>query len=366
MGEKRYEQTTFDMSKEKPKVDLKNYFCEHPFKYSEFHRKWDNPLNPEETQFLCCPDWNDINIRVSDDLMENWYSDAAVSVRKGHLSGDFKGCNENSCPALNTLMNTGKPAGNIKHISEWDPEKYNNHGPERVKICSDDSCNLKCPTCREELRPNTSEKTTRTGKLLNAITRDYGPTLKQVYTSGGGDPFYSTPMRNFLQNIDSNNFPNLEDVLLHTNGILFTPKIWEKMKNIHPHVKLVEISIDAATKDTYENKTRLGGKWDVLMENLEFIKTIETIRVVMLDFVVQKANFREMEDFVLMGLRIFGDSKFQLQINFQKVWPWPSIKPEVYKDMCVWDKDHEDYNEFVTEVKKLNQYSIVLHNLNEH
>jgi sulfatase maturation enzyme AslB (radical SAM superfamily) len=354
------------MSSKKSKVDLNNFFCEHPFVYSEFHRKYDNWPKVEETQFLCCPDWNDVNIRVSDNLMENWYSDAAVSVRKGHLSGDFKGCNANSCPALNTLMRTGKPAGNIKHKSEWDPKKYTNHGPHRVKICSDDSCNLKCPTCREELRPNTPEKTTRTGLLLKAITRDYGPTLKSVYTSGGGDPFYSTPMREFLQDIDKEKFPSLEEVVLHTNGILFTPKVWEKMKNIHPNATMVEISIDAATKDTYENKTRLGGKWDVLMENLKFISTIPTINMIMLDFVVQKANFREMEDFVLMGQRIFGESGKGLQINFQKVWPWPSLRPEVYKDMCVWDNDHADYKDFCTEIRKLDKYENILHNLNEH
>ena len=354
------------MSKTKPKVDLREFFCEHPFTYSEFHRKWDNPFNPTETQYVCCPDWNDINIRVSDDLMENWYSDAAVSIRKGHLSGDFKGCNPVSCPALNTLMNTGKPAGNIKHISEWNPKKYNNHGPERIKVCSDDACNLKCPTCREELRPNTAEKTTRTGNLMKAITRDYGATLKTIITSGGGDPFYSTPMREFLLGINKDNFPTLDYVILHTNGILFTPKMWEKMKNIHSQIKLVEISIDAARKDTYENIVRLGGKWDVLMENLEFIKTIDSIEMVMLDFVVQKANFREMEDFVLMGQRIFGESEFKLQINFTKVWPWPSIKPETYKEMCVWDSTHPDYNEFVKEIRKIEQYDIVLHNLNEY
>ena len=143
-------------------------------------------------------------------------------------------------------------------------------------------------------------------------------------------------------------------------------KIQSFMKNIHSQIKLVEISIDAARKDTYENIVRLGGKWDVLMENLEFIKTIDSIEMVMLDFVVQKANFREMEDFVLMGQRIFGESEFKLQINFTKVWPWPSIKPETYKEMCVWDSTHPDYNEFVKEIRKIEQYDIVLHNLNEY
>ena len=46
------------------------------------------------------------------------------------------------------------------------------------------------------------------------------------------------------------------------------------MKNIHKYVKSCEISIDSASKDIYENKVRLGGKWDDLIENLKYIATL--------------------------------------------------------------------------------------------
>ena len=351
----------------KPEVDLTKYFCEHPFIYSEFHRKWDNPLKPTETQFICCPDWNNINIRVSDNLQENWQSKEAKSIREGHLSGNFLGCNPTSCPALNTLVNTGKAVGSIRPIEDYNPEFYDRKGPMRVKICSDDACNLKCPTCREELRPNTPEKTSRTKRLLDSIERDYGATLEEIFTSGGGDPFYSTPMREWLQGIDKETFPTLKKVILHTNGILFTPKVWEKMVNIHPHVKLVEISIDAATKDTYEKKTRLGGRWDILMENLEFIKTIDTIEMLMLDFVVQKANYMEMEAFIKLAESKFSKSKFRYQVNFQRVWPWPSIQPERYKQMNVLDPEHPEHSKFLYHLGKIKQYDTnVLHNFHEY
>ena len=44
--------------------------------------------------------------------------------------------------------------------------------------------------------------------------------------------------------------------------------MWDSMPNVHKYVKSCEISIDAGTKDTYENKTRLGGNWENLMNNL--------------------------------------------------------------------------------------------------
>lgn len=346
-------------------VDLKQYFCEHPFIYSEFHRKWDSG-KPVEEQYICCPDWNNINIRESDNLHDNWHSDTVNEIRKGHLSGNFKGCNPINCPAYNTLLNTGKPAGNIKHISQFDPKKYNLEGPKRIKICSDDACNFKCPTCRTEIYPNTPEKTNRTNKLFESIKEHYGSTLKEIYVSGGGDPFYSVPMRNFLTGFKQEDFPEVNSVILHTNASLWTPKLWDQMTGIHPHVKLVEISIDAATKETYETKTRLGGKWHVLMENLEFIKTIDTIHTIMFSFVVQQNNFREMEMFVNLIADKFKDSKIQQVIQFQKVVQWPSISDERYKQMKIWEPEHPEYLDFVAELERLDKYEHLIHNLNEH
>ena len=63
---------------------------------------------------------------------------------------------------------------------------------------------------------------------------------------------------------------------IHTNGSLWTQSMWDTMKEVQPFVRTCEVSIDA-TKDTYENKTRIGGKWDILLENLKFITNIKTI-----------------------------------------------------------------------------------------
>lgn len=347
------------------KVDLTKYFCEHPFVYSEFHRKWDTG-KPIETQFLCCPDWNDVNIRISDDLSKNWNSKEAQEVREGHLSGNFKGCNPINCPAYNTLLNTGKPAGNIRPIEEFDPKYHRLDGPRRIKICSDDACNFKCPTCRSQLYPNTPEKTERTNNLLDSIRTYYGPTLKEIYVSGGGDPFYSIPMRNFLTNLNKEDFPVIESVILHTNASLWTPKLWKEMISIHPYVHMAEISIDAATQDTYENKVRLNGKWDVLMENLEFIKTIDTLDTIMFSFVVQQKNFREMESFILMIEEKFKDSNVTKVIQLQKVVQWPSIPDDVYETMKIWEPTHPEYEDFLDELEKIQDYPQVLQNLNEH
>jgi MoaA/NifB/PqqE/SkfB family radical SAM enzyme len=347
------------------KVDLKNYFCLHPFIYTEFHRDWSTG-KPKETQFLCCPDWNNVDIHVSDNLMDNWNSDAAKKVREGHLSGNFVGCSPINCPSFNTLLNTGEAAGSIRPISEYNEENFKQKGPVRIKVCSDDACNFRCPTCRTELYPNTPEKTDRTNKLLNNIKEYYGPTLKEIYLSGGGDPFYSIPIRNFLTDLKTEDFPVIESVILHTNGSLWTEKLWSQMTNIHPYVKDCEISIDAATKDTYENKTRLGGKWDVLMANLEFIKNIQTIERIWFSFVVQQNNYKEMEAFILLIDHLFKDSKIKTIIQLQKVTQWPSISDQRYAEMKIWEPTNPEYNDFLIELAKIKKYDNIFHNLNEH
>jgi hypothetical protein len=129
---------------------------------------------------------------------------------------------------------------------------------------------------------------------------------------------------------------------------------------------MAEISIDAATQDTYENKTRLGGKWDVLMANLEFIKTIDTIYTIIFSFVVQQNNFREMEAFILLIRGLFKDSKIKTVIQLQKVVQWPSISDERYKQMKIWEPTNPEYNDFVIELAKIKKYEDILHNLNEH
>jgi len=138
------------------------------------------------------------------------------------------------------------------------------------------------------------------------------------------------------------------------------------MIGIHPYVRMAEISIDAATKDTYENKTRLGGKWEVLMENLEFIRTIDTIETIIFSFVVQQNNFREMEAFVLMIDDLFKDSKIKTVIQLQKVVQWPSISDERYVQMKIWEPTNPEYSDFVKELVKIKKYKNILHNLNEH
>ena len=134
-------------------------------------------------------------------------------------------------------------------------------------------------------------------KEIEDIQNSYGKSVKSLYITGTGDPFVAVAFRDFLRNFDKSKWPSLKKIHLHTNATRWTPKMWESMSKIHKYVKSCEISIDAATKDTYENKTRIGGKWEVLLERLKFIIKIPTIQHYVFSFVVQDANYKEMYNF---------------------------------------------------------------------
>lgn len=331
-------------------TDLKKYYCELPFTYTELHT---------DKQTLCCPYWNTTDIKKSDDYLENWFSDEAKEVRQSMLDGSFKNCSVEYCPSLNTLVKTGRVTGPIRPIEEFDSSKYNK--PKRIKLCFDVACNLRCPSCRLDIVPNTDERTRVSREIFEKMEKSYSDELEEIFTSGTGDPFYSKPMREFLCGITQEKYPKLKNIIIHTNGILWTPKVWDMMSNIHPYVKTCEISIDASTKETYE-KVRLGGKWETLIENLHFVNTIPTVEQVSLSFVSQKGNYKEMDDFCKMMNDIFTNKK--VIIYFYKIANWGTFNDEEYNQVRIWDEDHEDYPLFLKEVEKLKKYNNVVHNFN--
>jgi MoaA/NifB/PqqE/SkfB family radical SAM enzyme len=334
-------------------IDLKDYFCDLPFTYTEIHK---------DRQTLCCPYWNDTNLKKSPDYLANWFSKEAEDVRDSMLDGTFKKCSTEFCPHLNQLVNKGQVTGPIHPISEFKKENYNK--PKRIKLCFDETCNLKCPSCRTRLIANTEERTKFTMNELTKLELNFSDELEEIFTSGTGDPFYSKPMREYLIDFPVEKYPKLKKIIIHTNGILWTPKIWGMLHKVHRYITEVEISVDAATKDTYENKTRLGGKWDVLMDNLKFINSIDTVNKVTTSFVVQKDNYKEMDPFVKLMKGIFGGHKDHTTY-FYRVNNWGTYSNEQWNRLNIFEKNHPEHSNFVNEVRKLNKYNKIIANLYE-
>ena len=336
------------------KVDLKNYFCSVPFNSLEIHNN---------VCFVCCPSWLPNSVKISEiPLKEMWNSEPIVDVRNSILDGSFKYCNKELCPYLSKLVNYGVPSGPIvlkESASHINPIIANNT-PDNVVMNFDRTCNYKCPSCRVDLIVEDSRGIKRIEKTIEEIDNYYSANVKTLYITGSGDPFVSVGFRNYLRNFNPKKYPKLKSIHLHTNASMWTKEMWDSMPNVHKYVKSCEISIDAGTKDTYENKTRLGGNWENLLNNLKFISTLPIS--VKTSFVVQDCNYTEMETFYNLMYSIFVN---KVNVFFGKITNWGTFSEGEFKLKQVWDDVHPEHELFKKEFNKICRNTNLFHNLYE-
>ena len=232
-----------------------------------------------------------------------------------------------------------------------------------VNFCFDRSCNLQCPSCRSELINYLGKDRIGVDDKLRQVNDEISETIKRLYLSGSADPFFSKSFRQFLINFDPTKYPMMEKIHIHTNGILWTEQLWERMKSIHPFVKSCEISIDAATQDTYETKTRIGGKWETLLNQLDFIIQIPTISEYIFSFVVQDSNYKEMYDFYKLITELNKPNK-KINIFFNHITNWGTYSESEYLLKDISNPNHELYSDFLVELDRIHNKKNVSHNFN--
>ena len=337
------------------KIDLKNYFCNVPFNSLEIHNN---------EYFLCCPSWLSTTFKRDDYTLDKiWNSEPVQEVRESILDGSFKHCNKELCPFLSKLVNHGVTSGpiSLKSESQYKSALLKNNGPDLINFNFDRTCNYKCPSCRVDLIVENSAGVKRVEKTIEDIDTHYSNDVKTLYITGSGDPFVSVGFRNYLRNFNPKKYPKLKTIHLHTNASMWNKEMWDSMPNVHKYIHSCEISIDAGTKDTYENKTRLGGNWENLINNLKFISTLPIN--VKTSFVVQDSNYMEMETFYNLMYSIFGK---RVNVFFGKITNWGTFSEGEFKIKKVWDENHPEHQLFKKEFNKIWKKEYLFHNLYEY
>ena len=337
-------------------MDLKNYICGVPFNSLEIHNN---------VCFVCCPSWLPNKIELGEIPLKDVYnSEPIVDIRNSILDGSFKYCDKKLCPYLSKLVNYGIESGpiHLKSNSNYTKPIIDNNTPDYLVLNFDRTCNYKCPSCRVDLIVESSEGLKRIEKTIDEIDTYYSKNVKTLYITGTGDPFVSVSFRNYLRNFDPKKYPKLQNIHLHTNASMWNKEMWDSMPNIHKFVHTCEISIDAGTKDTYENKTRLGGNWDNLLTNLKFIGTIPTLTSIKTSFVVQDSNYMEMEIFYNLMYSIFSK---KVEVFFGKITNWGTFSEGEFKIKQVWNINHPEHELFKKEFNKIWKNKKLFHNLYE-
>lgn len=335
-------------------LNKKDWVCTQPFNFLELF---------DYKSFMCCPNWLPVNLGDPMTLEKNWTSDLAEEVRKSIIDGNYKYCIESRCPKL-TGLKEGKTYGFIskKEFLE-NREKYDTGTPTSIKMNFDQSCNLKCPSCRRQFINYDGKDRERTESLMDHIENQLSLGLEHIECTGSGDPFFSRTFRKWMMNFDPLKYPNLKTIHLHTNATLWNESNWSRMQNIHKYVVSCEISVDAATKETYENKVRMGGKWEDIQKNLKYISTLPELIDVTVSFVVQYENYKEMKMFYEMIKQIFENKNKKWSVFYNRVVNWGTFTDEEFKKIDIGDPNHPNYPELVELYKQLPTTPNIRHNL---
>ena len=242
----------------------------------------------------------------------------------------YRYCNEHQCSYIKSNAVLDGQTERIQHL----------------RLAIDDSCNLRCPSCRKSMIFHKEGSAYNLGiKLADRINdwlHNYDHPI-QVHIGSDGDPFASHVYRHFMQQTPRRD--NITYSIL-TNGLMF-----KEFHNTVPYVvgKLKElgVSIDGATKETYE-KLRLGGKWEKINENLEYISELKNkhgFRFIM-HYVVQKDNYHEMEDIVMLAGKYNAD-----RVWFSRIQDWNTRSN--FSEHNIFDVQHPQHNDYRTQLEKL-------------
>jgi MoaA/NifB/PqqE/SkfB family radical SAM enzyme len=331
------------LRKQKPEIwdATGKWFCQMPF-----DQAW--VINEGEV-YTCCPVYLQIPIgnAYKQGWNDIWNSEIAQEIRSSILDGSFKYCNWFFCPVIaDNYLRAGYD--NKKLIRGSALPIYNKimdaNQPLRLAgVAHDYTCNLHCPSCRTERFVLSDEQKS---KLGFAKEKTLLPLIKNSveFQISGGEPFASQYNKELLAAINGKDFPNLKKIVITSNGLLFDEMQWEKIRNIHYLDIELYVSVDATKKETYEI-IRRGGDFETLLKNLKFLSGLrkeKKLSSLTINFVVQDHNYKEMPDFVKLGIELGVDF-----IAFQKIYNAGTYTADEFNHRTVFAPTHPEYKDFL-------------------
>jgi hypothetical protein len=320
-------------------AELKDYlaahFCERPFRTLE--------TTHTGLAFCCCPVWLPTPIgELASEPTALWNSPAARDIRDSIVDGSFRHCDHRTCPFIAGRIlprrDSAEAQAMIAQHQAGGPAPF----PAQVVLSHDKSCNLACPSCRSGLYLANKARQTQLDALTESSILPLLRNATEVVITGSGDAFGSNHFRNVIKRVTAGEFPNLS-IHLHTNGQLMDERAWRDL-GLAGHVGSVQISIDAARADTYAN-VRRPGNFPRLLKNLAFIKTLRgagEISHLHFSMVVQTANFREMPEFVKLGLDHAAD-----MVSFNMIRQRDIFSRDEFVEAFIGAPEHPLYREFL-------------------
>ena len=305
-------------------------------------------IDKQGSCYLCeCTAWlpqsaGNLHTQSLEDIVN---SKMARELQGSIADGSYRYCNNKQCSYLLDDYDSNAPWSEIAPITQI----------KNIRLAIDDSCNLSCPSCRtKQIFERDKSKLIKRYNLADKIidyVRSRSHTIN-IHVGSDGDPFASLVYRYFVKEIK--NLPNVR-FTIQTNGLLIK-KMYERHKELFKKLDVLNISIDGATKDTYE-LLRRGGSHEKILENLETVKKLKRKYgfEFVLHYVVQQKNYFEMEKMIELAEQYDAD-----RLWFNRITNWNTYVNFVEED--VLDKNNKNYDECVAQIKKIKNknYNILI------
>lgn len=257
--------------------------------------------------YLCeCTSWlpqsaGNLHIQSLENIVN---SPMATELQNSIADGSYRYCNNKQCSYL------------LDTRPDW-PNVIADKRIKNIRLAIDDSCNLSCPSCRtRQIFERDKFQLRKKYKLADRIIEYVRSQSHQIniHVGSDGDPFASLVYRYFIKGIKD--LPNVR-FSIHTNGLLIK-KMYHRHTELFEKLDALNISIDGATKETYESLRR-GGLYEKIIENLENTTALKKKHgfTFNLHFVVQQDNWQEMLLMLELAHRYDADKMF-----FNKIQDW--------------------------------------------
>lgn len=267
-------------------------------------------------------------------LQEIWNNHEAAQVRQSVADGDFTYCSW-ACANLHRLNSRPARLPKVRNF------------PKTIKLDLDLSCNLKCASCREHvIIEKNSEKIQKQIELFEELRQwalNNPAESVTIMPITSGEIFASHSGLKFLESLVDYPHRNLK-IQLTTNGTLVT-KNTTTLERVHHLLSRIEISVDAATPETY--RVVRGGDWNVLIDGLDFFRVLK--KPLLFKYVVQKNNWHEIAAFAELA------QKYNAGIYYSNLLDWGHWTMKWWHDNNVLDRHNEHYHSVLTilqQVKK--------------
>jgi len=237
-------------------------------------------------------------------LEDIWNSEKLRKLRRDHLSGANKIC-------ASRLRNSACFQDFEHFRNVVFPREIMETPPQRIDVRLNGHCNLRCIMCEVWQQPNHQYDESFFWK---EGSEKLFPFLKEIEIAGG-EPFIQRDIFRVMHQISTVN-KSCEFSFITNGNFVWSSFIESHLDQIK--IKRIQVSVDAATEETYK-RIRLGGEWHRVLKNIAALKSYRERKLaengtpfqIKLSFCAQLSNWRELPDFFELCSRYDADPEIQ-------------------------------------------------------